>query len=124
MPNIHLFGNITKDNHSVNVVIQNSTITELLDSSGETLERLIAPFFWTNDSGFENPNQNEGEDVFIMPEGTTLIDLLVLMGIFTSKSQAKKNWKGVIEIPSGFSHFSKLGKLNKTLTILCVAKVQ
>lgn len=33
------------------------------------------------------------------------IDCLVELGVFSSKSQARKNWRGPIQIPEGFSHF-------------------
>ena len=44
-----------------------------------------------------------------VPLGTTMLDLLVLSGFFLSKGQARKNWRGPIEIPPGYSEF-EVGK--------------
>ncbi len=60
-----------------------------------------------------------GEDVTFLPDTVDIYDILVRVGIFPSKSQARKNWnKTGKEIPEGFSHFDRVGKLNKTITIL------
>ena len=48
-----------------------------------------------------------------------MYDLLVISGIFKSRSQAKKNWiRTGKEIPEGWSYFEKIGKLNNSLTVL------
>jgi hypothetical protein len=39
-----------------------------------------------------------------------MYDALILLGVFNSRSQARKNWKGTREFPPGFTHFS-VGKL-------------
>tara|TARA_Y100000310_G_C20593346_1_gene769240 strand:- start:1178 stop:1357 length:180 start_codon:yes stop_codon:yes gene_type:complete len=53
-----------------------------------------------------------------VPEGTDIFDLLVNIGLFPSKSQARKNWKREKEIPAGFSDFPNLGKKKLRMTIL------
>ena len=45
------------------------------------------------------------------------IDCLVELGVFSSKSRARKNWRGPIQIPEGFSHFERLGKHKNELVI-------
>lgn len=45
-----------------------------------------------------------------------IFDLLIELGSFTSKSQAKKNWKGPHQIPNGWSEFT-IGKLKRKLCI-------
>ena len=44
-----------------------------------------------------------------LPANATMIDVLFEAQIFPSKSQARKNWKGPIEVPFG-SHLFTLGK--------------
>lgn len=61
---------------------------------------------------------DEPEPVEIFPAGTTMIDLLIHLGVFKSRGQAKKNWKGPQEIPEGFSDFTGIGKLRRELWIL------
>lgn len=52
----------------------------------------------------------------IMGDEWTLADIAVSIGIFPSKSIARKNgWNG--EIPVGFTTLKKLGKLNKVAHI-------
>jgi len=46
----------------------------------------------------------------------TMIDLLVATGCFPSKGQARKNWKGPIEVPLGFSTW-EVGKRRVRLDI-------
>ena len=41
---------------------------------------------------------------------TTIFDVLVLAGLFESKGQARKNWKGIQTIPSGWTELHGLGK--------------
>jgi hypothetical protein len=48
----------------------------------------------------------------------TMWDLVTLLGMFPSKSQARKNWnKTGQEIPQGFTHLENLGKLNHEIAI-------
>jgi len=48
----------------------------------------------------------------------TMLDLLVILGVFKSKSDARKNWRSSsIEIPPGFTHLIGLGKKRKSLHI-------
>jgi hypothetical protein len=45
-------------------------------------------------------------------------DLLVILGVFKSKSMARKNWKHTgKDIPPGWSQFQGLGKHRKELCI-------
>jgi hypothetical protein len=58
------------------------------------------------------------EEVFFMPQETDMYDLLVKLGAFPSKSQARRVWtKTGKDIPAGFSHFERIGKLRRVLTI-------
>lgn len=57
------------------------------------------------------------EPVDVLPASATMLDALVKAGIFPSKSEARKNWKGPIEIPDGFSEWV-VGKLKNRLSIL------
>lgn len=41
--------------------------------------------------------------VEIVEEGSDILDLLVKMGIFPSRGQARKNWRGPVEIPGGWT---------------------
>lgn len=50
------------------------------------------------------------------PEEVDIFDLLVKLGAFPSKSQARKNWKGPTEIPQGWSEFT-IGKMKRKLCI-------
>jgi hypothetical protein len=43
-------------------------------------------------------------------EETTIYDILVVAGCFESKGQARKNWQGIKEIPTGYSEFGPVGK--------------
>lgn len=58
----------------------------------------------------------QDEDVVMRSPLTDIHDLLLELGSFPSKSQARKNWKGPKTIPDGFSEFS-VGKLRRKLTI-------
>ena len=58
---------------------------------------------------------DDEEVVQILPDAT-MVDLLVRIGAFPSKGQARKNWKGSITIPDGFSEFF-IGKKRRHLTI-------
>lgn len=48
----------------------------------------------------------------------TVLDALVKAGIFSSKGQARKNWKGPVKIPEGWSAFERIGKLRHNIYIL------
>lgn len=57
------------------------------------------------------------EDItYLSLDQTSMPDLLVQLGAFPSRGQAKKNWKGPQEIPGGWSHFF-VGKLRRELCI-------
>ena len=61
-----------------------------------------------------------GEDieVTVLPrdQHPTMLDVLVHAGIFPSKGQARKNWKGEVEIPMGFTQITA-GKLRTLISI-------
>ena len=60
--------------------------------------------------------------IFVAP-GTSVYELLVTLGAFQSRGQARKNWtQSTAEIPEGFSDFAGIGKLRRTLTILRATK--
>ena len=54
--------------------------------------------------------------IIVNPEETSIFELLVMIGSFESKSQARKNWNGANTIPAGWSEF-KIGKLKRHLCI-------
>lgn len=56
------------------------------------------------------------EVIEIDPEEKDMYDLLVMLGSFSSRSQAKKNWKQS-EILPGYSEYY-IGKLKRRLCIL------
>jgi len=56
------------------------------------------------------------EEVVVVSEDTTMFDLLVMLGSFSSKSQARKNWTAGAKIPDGWSEFF-VGKLKRHLCI-------
>lgn len=39
-----------------------------------------------------------------------IFDVLIAAGAFESKSQARKNWQGIKEIPAGYSEIGPIGK--------------
>lgn len=48
-----------------------------------------------------------------------MFDLLVFMGAFKSKSEARKNWKQTgAQIPKGFTDLKRIGRDRHRLTIL------
>lgn len=60
----------------------------------------------------------DNEDVTFVPGGD-MFDILVQVGIFPSRSQARKNWiKTGREIPDGFTDIQKVGKQWHRITIL------
>ena len=55
---------------------------------------------------------------FVEEPGFDMFDILVRIGMFPSKNQARKNWKRTDkEIPAGWSEFKNCGKLNHTIYI-------
>lgn len=61
----------------------------------------------------------------LLDENATVVDspdllaILVQCGLFPSKGQARKNWKGPVEVPFGFSTFT----VGKHRTVLNVHRV-
>ena len=53
------------------------------------------------DENFFTFDTNDGVDIY---------SLLVCAGAFESKGQARKNWQGVKEIPTGYSEIGPIGK--------------
>lgn len=66
-------------------------------------------------------NLFEDDEVMVIfpgnPRFKDMLDLLIHMGAFPSRSQARKNWKGPIEFPLGFNEFVAIGKLKRSLAI-------
>ncbi len=58
----------------------------------------------------------KGEKVICVPIEVTMLDLLVRFGFFPSFGQARKNWRGPIIIPDGWSNFI-IGKKRRDLAI-------
>jgi hypothetical protein len=50
------------------------------------------------------------EQVTFLGCGSTIYDILVVAGCFESKGQARKNWQGIKEIPTGYSEIGPIGK--------------
>jgi hypothetical protein len=48
-------------------------------------------------------SHGSGDPIVRVPSTATMIDLLVSSGFFPSKGQARKNWRGEVEIPPGYS---------------------
>lgn len=47
----------------------------------------------------------------VLPAGTDIYDILVGLGVFSSRSQAKKNWQGPTELTSNqYNWFERVGK--------------
>lgn len=60
-----------------------------------------------------------GERIFTIPPTFDMFELLVACGVFSSKGQARKNWKlSGKDIPDGFSDFINVGKQKVRITIL------
>lgn len=58
----------------------------------------------------------QGEETQSLPENATMLDVVMLLGVFESRGQAKKaGWSK--PIPQGFSSF-EIGKLRKGVWIL------
>ena len=56
----------------------------------------------------------KNEEYRLIPEDCDMYDLLVLLGIFPSKSEARKNWTRTgKEISSGYNEFKNIGKQKK-----------
>jgi hypothetical protein len=67
---------------------------------------------------FDEPDKNWDGKVFRLTTENDMFDVLVLAGIFKSKSDAKRNWKKTgKEIPAGFSDFIGVGKLRHSIFI-------
>jgi len=50
-------------------------------------------------------------------DGTDIYTILVDAGCFESKGQARKNWQGIKEIPTGYSEIGPIGKQKLMLFI-------
>ena len=52
------------------------------------------------------------------PQEKDMFDFLLMLGLFKSRGQARKNWKNTgAEIPRGWTEFNGLGKFRKSLCI-------
>ena len=60
----------------------------------------------------------DNEDILYERNHLDMYDILVNCKLFTSKSNARKNWNRTgKEIPEGFTDLINIGKLNHRLTI-------
>jgi hypothetical protein len=50
-------------------------------------------------------------------EKADIFDILVVAGAFESKGQARKNWQGIKEIPTGYNEIGPIGKQKLMLFI-------
>lgn len=57
-----------------------------------------------------------GEKIEFVNEVPDLFDLLVKLGLFPSKGQARKNWKRGPLLP-GFNYWRRLGRFNKEIAV-------
>lgn len=46
-----------------------------------------------------------------------LFSTLIRVGVFSSRSQAKKNWRGAIELQNGFNWFERVGQKRLSIVI-------
>lgn len=59
------------------------------------------------------------EPIEFLEPSIDMFDILIKLEVFSSKSQARKNWNRTNqEIPEGFSDFERVGKLKHRITIL------
>lgn len=79
----------TKDGPCVNVIIKNG-------NERESDSRLFPP----------------DENIYTLPAETDMLEVLVLAGVWSSKSQARKNWGGDKFIHAGWTDIT-LGKKNR-----------
>ena len=70
--------------------------------------------------GDESHRLFNDEPVTVLPNGTDFHDILVLLGVFPSKSQVRKDpkWGSQQEIPEGFTTWHRVGKLRLRIDIL------
>ena len=60
----------------------------------------------------------DGESFIPVTTGADMFDILVMAGLFRSKSEARKNWKRTgKDVPEGFTDIERIGKLKHRLTI-------
>ena len=87
-----------------------------------TTARIEANFIVDNGNlrGDEETIFFQGETCRHVPEGTDMLNLLCMMGVFQSRGQARKNWTrtGPV-ILEGFTDLCGIGKLRHRLTVLC-----
>jgi hypothetical protein len=88
-----------------------------------TYQALFGLNFVVKNEFFDNekdllPHLFGDEAVIEVPTTTDMFDLLVLLGAFVSKSEARKNWKkSDREIPLGFNEFAGIGKARRALCV-------
>lgn len=58
----------------------------------------------------------DGEEVLVVSPLTDIWRLLLMLGAFPSRSQARKNWTGSTTVPDGWSEFC-VGKRRRFLYI-------
>lgn len=58
------------------------------------------------------------DELELIPDDWSMLDLLVHLGMFRSKSDARRTWKRTgFDVPAGFTDLTGVGKLNHRLTI-------
>lgn len=88
----------------------NVLIAEAADGEAESAARSLFICDGTHAAFAENANRaygGHGEETPTtrLPPAATMYDVLVAVGIFPSRGQARKNWQGPTEIPLGYSEF-------------------
>jgi len=64
------------------------------------------------------PGLFNGEEIVLVDSSLDMYDILKMCGLFSSKSEARKNWTRTgKEVPKGFSDFERIGKMKHRLTI-------
>lgn len=74
------------------------------------------PHWWIEREFFGDEPVYKIAKSFNMRHRATMWDILTLAGVFPSKSQARKNWKGEVEIPWGFNQWT-VGKQRTVITV-------
>ncbi|KKK52508.1 hypothetical protein LCGC14_3104210 [marine sediment metagenome] len=83
---------------------------------GRTLSVCVKTEYLVGDEDkvfFDGPDH----PVWLAPEDTDMLDVLVAAKIFTSRTAARKIWRGSIHIPDGWSDY-EVGRLHTRIWIL------
>lgn len=71
---------------------------------------------WIVDDLFGNEPLHKLAPSLNKRDSVNMWDILVMAGVFPSKSQARKNWNGPVEIPWGFNQWT-VGKQRTVISI-------